>query len=306
MKYSYRRGVGMLSGLPNRRLLTISTKLTLYILVVVSAVIFGMSTYHANGQSGSEVLASSKPQTSETVLNVDFSASYQSVSKFFSEEQLQEIVKTWQKSHKGQAGVILSSLDGSVLAHSASDKSFPMASIYKLYVAYYAYQKVDSGEWSLDEDYLNGWSRGKCLEEMIRSSNNECGEKMAHEIGFWNLQQELNSYGLKNTSLNYDFASSAKDSQIVLRRIFEGKNISQNSRNLLMSSMQNQIYRGGIPSGFIDQAVYGKVGTKNNIYNDASIVTLSDGRVILLSIFSKGVGTQSIAELSMQLSGALN
>ncbi len=216
----------------------------------------------------------------------------------------QSIVDDWTKSHKGTYGIVVSSLDGKTIASSGADQKFFMASIYKLYTAYIAYQKVDKGTLKLSDPYWKDWTRGQCLDAMIRISHNECGEKMLPELGR-EVSAKLKSYGLQNTSIG-SFETTAGDAAIILARIQNGTDLSVSSRDKLLDSMLGQKYRDGLPQGFSSSSVYDKVGFRSPTeYHDVGIVKLSNGSSIIVSIMTKDAGVNNIAGLAKQISSAL-
>src|SRR3989304_1612701 len=89
--------------------------------------------------------------------------------KQFNEAGIQNTLSKWIASHGGTYSVVVADRYGEALATHQSGKIFFAASLYKLYVAYVGYKKIDDGTYNLDDPYLGGWSRGKCLDEIIRS-----------------------------------------------------------------------------------------------------------------------------------------
>ena len=200
---------------------------------------------------------------------------------------------------------MVTSLDGEVLGSSNEHKTFFTASIYKLYVAYLAYQDVDKGLHRLDEPYLNGWTRGKCLDEAIRTSHSPCAEKLMAELGRQNIQKRLTAYDLVDTNM-MGLTTSAHDASIILSRIGQGNDLSAKSTQLMLDSMLGQVYRNGIAKGFSDSKVYNKVGFRDLVeYHDAGIVRLSDGRQVVVSVLTSNVGVSSISQLAASLQKAL-
>ncbi len=211
-------------------------------------------------------------------------------------------VSAWLLSHKGTYSVTIYDQEGNSLLEANANNQYFMASIYKLYTAYVGYQKIDSGQWRLDEpNYVRDWTRGKCLDEMIRSSDSPCGERMMAEIGKSNIQDKLNEYGLENTSFG-SFTTSSADVANVLVRLQKGLDLSAQSRQLLMDSMLGQKYREGMPAGFADWSVYDKVGFREqDEYHDVGLVTGPDGKTYIISIMTIKAGPTNIASLAQAI-----
>lgn len=223
----------------------------------------------------------------------------------YNAKELQSVVDSWVKSHGGTYSVVVSDPSSNkTLATTAKDTQYFTASIYKLYVAYIGYQKIDDGTYSANQTYLNGWTRGKCLDEMIRTSNSPCAEKMWVELGKENLNTQLKKYGLTNTSMTGLYTSAA-DTAIILTNIQNSKDLSKESRSKLLESMKNQIYRDGLPAGFTKMTVYDKVGFRGTVeYHDTALVKTDKGTVVV-SVLTKNAGTKNIAGLGKALQEAL-
>lgn len=224
----------------------------------------------------------------------------------FDQARLSEAVSGWVSTHPGTYSVVLADQQGTVLASANPDRQFFTASIYKLYVAYVGYQKIDDGTYNAQQPYMGGWTRGKCLDEMIRSSHSPCAEKMWVELGKENLNNKLKEFGLKNTSMT-GLNTSAADTAIILARIQRGEGLSEKSRVQLLDSMLGQIYRDALPKGLAPLKVYDKVGFRELVeYHDIGIVQLADGRHLIVSVLTENVGTRNIIGLSQAILQAAN
>lgn len=210
-------------------------------------------------------------------------------------------INSWLATHRdGDYSVAVYDGDKKIVDHQ-SDKKFYMASIYKLYVVYIGYQRIDSGMWDENEIYVNGWTRGKCLVEMIRTSNNECGEKMASEIGSPFIQTKLKYYGLTNTSFDYDFVTTVNDSAIILNRLNNNLDLSSDSTKKLKDSMIAQVHRDVLPRGLgKDWQVFDKVGFRSSEgeYHDVGIAVGPNEKVYIFSVFSTDAGVNNLANLT--------
>ncbi len=217
---------------------------------------------------------------------------------------LQPTINAWAAKQSGMASVVVYDLvNNKTIASLNPNNQYFTASIYKLYVAYIGYQKVADGTYSLSNPYLSGYTRGKCLEVMIRNSYSPCGEKMWAELGKESLTAKLKTYGLTDTSMTA-LQTSAHDATIILKRLFNGGDLSQKHRKLFLDSLKTQsaLYRRGLPSGFNKSVVYNKVGWNELIeWHDAAVVTLPNGRGYVISVFTKNIGSKNIAELGRMI-----
>lgn len=222
----------------------------------------------------------------------------------FNNAKIKKALKTWVASHGGTYSVTITDGSGKAIAQTNENQSYFAASIYKLYVAYIGYQKVDDGTYSSAEPYLYGWMRGECLREMIRQSHSPCAEKMWNELGKENLTNKLKEYGLKDTSMT-GLATSSRDVAIILANINNGVDLSKKSQTAFLESMKKQIYRDALPVGFNESVVYDKVGFNEQLeYHDVAIIKLADGRKLIVSVLTTGVGSRNIAGLGSALQTA--
>ncbi len=221
---------------------------------------------------------------------------------------LQPVVDYWAAKQTGTTSVVVYDLanDKTVASLNPSEQYFT-ASLYKLFVAYIGYQKVADGTYNLSDTYLSGYNRGQCLDTMIRDSYSPCGEKMWNELGKSNLTTKMKAYGLKNTDLT-GLTTSAKDTSIILKKIFNGDDLPAKYRKLYLDSMKTQpaLYRRGLPSGFSKSVVYNKVGWNGQVeWHDGAIITLPSGRSYVVAVLTKNVGSQNIAELGKMIENKL-
>lgn len=221
---------------------------------------------------------------------------------------LQPVVDNWISSHSGIYSIKITDTKGNTLAQSNADKQFDPASLYKLFVAYVGYQKIDDGSYQYDQLYLNNKSFGQCLDAMIRDSDSPCGEKMMTDLGKVNVTSQMHELGLTNTSLP-GFYTTASDVSIILRRIAMGEGLSKASQDKYLDSMKTQDakYRRGLPSGFTSEfTVFNKVGWRlDRDWHDAAIIELPDGQRVTVTVLTTGVGYQNIAGLGQQIEAAL-
>lgn len=210
-------------------------------------------------------------------------------------------LQAWLKKRSGQYGVFVGGVDGSVYAEASADKPFSSESIYKLYVAYLGYQELAKPGVNPSEIYSAGRTRLECLDLMIRTSDSPCAEKMLSQLGKASVNARLKAYGLTATSVS-SFKTTARDAAKVLELVHRGVDITPTAREQLLVSLKDQKYRNGLPKGMKTSIVQNKVGFRDNvIYNDVGLVTLSDGRVVIVSALSENAGIRNIALLGAEI-----
>lgn len=238
-------------------------------------------------------------ETTEIISQQEESQAVETEDESFNGDEIQLVLDAWLQTDGGDSSVVISDIDGTVLASENPEQIFFAASLYKLFVAYAGYQQLDSGEVDGDEIYINGYTREECLDLMIRDSDSPCGEKLWNELGKEELTNQLKTYGINNTSMSA-ITTTAQDTAIMLSRIARGEGLSDESRAAFLDSMkdQDQLYRRGLPSGFEVFTVYNKVGWNELVeWHDAAIIELLDGRQIIVTILSENVGFSKISDL---------
>ncbi len=232
---------------------------------------------------------------------------------------LQKITDDFTESNSGKVAVMIYDLDNDqVAAAYRQDEAMPTASLYKLFVAYEQYRRIDEDKLNPSDIVYKKYTRSQCLDLMIRESHSPCAETLRAEIGEDNLNQILkNNYGLTNTE---DLTSTAADITKILQIYYYHQELSEESWATIKDSMLNQPtkngndWRQGLPSGFSDQAlVYNKVGWDSSdgktwqVYNDAAIVEFPEqNRHLIIVVLTNNTPPKSLANFATQIETALS
>ncbi|MBQ6130202.1 serine hydrolase [Candidatus Saccharibacteria bacterium] len=207
---------------------------------------------------------------------------------------LQSVINSWFSSfsRETEKGIVIYDLENErVVGNLDENEQFDTASLYKLFVVYEGYQRVELGEWKETDESYGGMTVGDCLDKAIRESHSGCAENLLARIGEQKLDEIIRSqYGLENTSVER-LVTTASDMAKFMTRVYKHKELSEASYAKLADSMLNQPktesedceggvcdWRMGVPAGFSETAkVYNKVGWGwNGIYwtpwNDVMIV----------------------------------
>jgi hypothetical protein len=221
--------------------------------------------------------------------------------------QLRGIIDDFVKAHPDYKwSVKLQGLDGDERSASYdSTMSFRSASIYKLLLMYPLVQKVPMAKWSKVDLDVSGHKRSlsDCVSAMLRVSNNPCGVAVGNYVGWASADDQLVSIGLKATDLNNDAGptTTASDLNYYLQGIYKGKWFDGATRGFILKALDEQILRGGIPTGCGEACVVAdKTGDLGTIRNDVGIINYGDN-AYTLSIFSSGAPYSQIAQLAAQI-----
>ncbi len=274
--------------------------LALFIVLVIISLFF----WRFYNKSNNEVPSTTNSTNDSTAVQLE----NETTEPSFDSVAIQNVLDTWASSLRGTASVVVKDTSGNVLAEHNPDQVYFAASIYKLYTAYFGYQQLDAGAIDPNEIYINGHTRAECLDLMIRESDSPCAEKLWAELGKQNLTDQLVEMGIDNTSMTAISTTSA-DASKMLVLIATGKGLSDESQAAYLSSMKEQdaLYRRGLPSGFSNVAVYNKVGwNEQKEWHDTAIVELSDGRKLIVSVFTENAGSANVARLGTAIQNAVS
>lgn len=211
------------------------------------------------------------------------------------------LITQFAQSHPGTFGVSFAELDGQHRhATYQDDKIYRTASTYKLFVAYGALKRVESGAWHWSDQIQGGRDLTKCLDDMIVKSDNACGEAMLGKIGYSQLTKEIQAVGLMKSSFLHDFPeTTAGDLTTFVGALQSGQLLNPNSTATLLSAMKRNVYRQGIPAGASGQTA-DKVGFLDAFLHDAGVV-YGPGGTYALTIMTEGSSWATIADLTRQI-----
>lgn len=232
---------------------------------------------------------------------------------------LQPVVDEWISSVGGQKGVYVYDLDRrEVVGEYDADEQFKTASLYKLFVVYEGYRRVEKGEFSPSERV--GWE-GKdmmeCLDLAVRISYSPCAEPIWAMIGHAELDEIIASdYQIEGADIS-GLSASPRAVGKMMERFYDHPDFN-NEENVarMWDSFLNQPitdgydWRQGLPKGFSESVnVYNKVGwqwTEEDdgsnghwvVYDDAAIVEFPElARHFVVVVMTSNVRYQSIRQL---------
>lgn len=281
--------------------IAVMTTILIAVTLVVDFVFHGNEEQEVVIEEVSEVVEIAEPVESEKMPEkVDF----------------QSAVDEWVANTTGNKSVLIYDLDrNEVVGKYNADEIYNTASLYKLFVVYEGYRRVQSGEWQADEAVgYTGHTILECLDLSIRESNSECAEMLREKIGDEELNEIVkNEFGATNTDVS-DLVSNASDIGKMMQIFYEHEDIKDEKLLARMKdSFLNQPeteynWRQGLPSGFKKANVYNKVGWDYNpagywdVYHDAAIVEFpEDERHFVVVVMTNLVPYQKIKELGAKI-----
>lgn len=185
----------------------------------------------------------------------------------------QPVVDEWVNLVGGNKSVLIYDLDRDEIVGSYNTtERHNAASLYKLFVVYEGYRRLESGEWQANEPAgSTGYTVLECLDLAIRESYSPCAETLWARIGHNELDEIAEKdFGITNSDISA-LISNPEDIQKMMKLFYEHPDIkSETLVDRMKDSFLNQpkttySWRQGLPSGFSDKVnVYNKVGWSFN------------------------------------------
>ena len=232
----------------------------------------------------------------------------------------QSTVDEWAKTITGSRSVLIYDLErDEIVGAYNSSENYIIDSLYKLFVVYEGYKRVQSGEWTSSDlvGYTN-YTVLDCLDLAIRESNSVCAEALWSMIGEDELDQIVkDDFGITNSDVS-SFVSNVEDIAKMMKIYYRHKEIKDDSLVTRMKdSFLNQPvteydWRQGLPKGFSIANVYNKVGWDYNVdgkywntYHDAAIVEFpEEDRHFIVVVMTSHVSFSKISNLGSMIESA--
>lgn len=225
---------------------------------------------------------------------------------------LQDVIDNWVATISGNKSILVYDLDrNEAVGNYNVEELYNTASLYKLFVVYEGYRRVQNGVWAKDEVAGNtGRTILECLDLAIRESNSPCAETLWAMIGHDELDKIVRSdFGIQNSIIS-KLISNAEDILEIMKIFYNHVDITdlelvaRLKDSFLNQPMTSYDWRQGLPSGFSDRVnVYNKVGWawgdgRWDIYHDAAIIEFPElNRNFIVVIMTNYVSNEKIAEL---------
>ena len=262
-------------------------------------------------------------ETATTEVETDSSASEiadenaENEAKLPAKIDFQSVIESWAAEAGGKKSVVIYDLDrDETVGEYNADATYNTASLYKLFVVYEGYRRIENGAWQrTDPAGQTGKTILRCLDLAIRESNSPCAETLWSLIGHATLD-EIIVQDFKITDSNISALLSTPTDIAKMMQIFYEHNEIKDEE--LVATMQDSFlnqpvttddWRKGLPSGFpADVKVYNKVGwdwngKTWNVYHDAAIVEFPEqNRHFVVVVMTSEVANKKIAELGTLIS----
>lgn len=206
----------------------------------------------------------------------------------------------------GKYGVYVYRIDKKTGYGFNEDVRLPIMSIAKVPIMVAGLREVDDGRMKLESTYTvmveveadeeetataaatpklvaTKMTLEKMMAEMGKRSNNAAAAALSKAVGKEKIAETMEILGMEKSDFG-DNSTTARDVGEMFKRLEENEGIlSEESRELLFTSLQDSIYEDriavGLPKG--TQLVH-KVGTDTDVWSDAGVVGLTDPFVLVI------------------------
>lgn len=208
---------------------------------------------------------------------------------------LEQILRKYQEEITPESSAVVIDLDDQVKATSNQNHQFVAASLYKLFVAYAIYEKIEQGEITYEQKVPNSsFTVEACLQAMIAVSDNECGFELGNLVDWKQLDQKLENEGYTETKLdNYDEngdldgdkKTSARDVAKLLYDLVQGNLLNSEATEDFLGNLKKQQRNDRIPQGLSrDAEVAHKTGELEDYRHDAAIIREGEKQYIAVML----------------------
>lgn len=217
---------------------------------------------------------------------------------------LQETIDAVVSRHNSKLGIFVKHLETGEEASHSGNVRFRSASLYKLFVLYSAFQRVESGELTLDEmvalspaavkrDPYVEWPSGTrttvscALEAMITVSNNAAAAMLVERVGGRaRINADIRALGLTQSGLTDGYAqTSPRDMALLLETIARKRAGSQAASEAMLDLLLAQRRDDRLPMPLPAHVqVAHKTGELPKLRNDAGIVYAPSGPYVVVGL----------------------
>ena len=303
---------------PGRRLLKLLIIAVVIMLTVGSLVFYILNLSMSRNNDNSQDNNTTVSDSSLDGVTEPYTDPNDKTNELPSKVDFQTSIDNFVQSSSGNKSVIIYDLERQELAgeYNALD-SYNTASLYKLFVVYEGYKRIETGVWNpSDLAGSTGFTILECLDRAIRSSDSPCAETLWRMIGHQELDNLLvSTYNIQNSNIS-SLLSNVEDILAIMKLFYYHPDITSDALlSQIKDSFLNQPpvngynWRQGLPSGFKRANVYNKVGWEYNpsgsywnLYHDAAVVEFpEENRHFIVVVMTQRVPFQNIAALGASI-----
>lgn len=173
------------------------------------------------------------------------------------ESNLASQVSSYLSSQPGQYSVTAIELGGQQREiHLRDSTQVDPASIFKLYYAALAFEKIQQGKWTFRTKLSSNYSVQTCLRLMISYSDNECAVDIRGKLGIQHINSRINQWGLTSSHIVANSRgeyltkhTTTADVARFLKQLQAGNLLDAGNTANFIALLKGQVWRGRISSG---------------------------------------------------------
>lgn len=217
---------------------------------------------------------------------------------------IQSLLDYWAKSNKGRYSAVVQTESQRIQASVNGQQSY--AGTYKLYLPHLMYGQIAARVVSPAAMTSTGFTFDGCIDKVILSGHDGCAQAIGSQIGWEGANSLLAAQGLSSSSLGRASGSTtAIDAAEWAKKLLEGSITTTAQKNNMISLMNQQSLRSGVPAGSPGIGVADRAGQIGSVRYDVAIVYHPRGNYIL-SAFSDGGNFAAIADLAKQINQVMS
>lgn len=227
------------------------------------------------------------------------------------DDNLAASVSNYLTTKPGLYSVTALELDGAKRElHQRDTTQVDPASIFKLYYAGFAYEKIQQGKWTLSTRLASNYSLQTCLRLMISFSDNECAVDIRNKLGIQHINSRLASLGLAGTHIVLDGNgnyltkhTTTLDVANFLKKLQTGQLLDATQTSRFLNLLKAQVWRARIsyplPVGIQVGSKSGQLLTNNGmIEGDSAIIFGAESTYVLVVIGTSGATGSAVRGVS--------
>ena len=224
---------------------------------------------------------------------------------------LEDDIAQYLSERSGNYSVTALEISGSNReVHIRDETQVDPASIFKLYYAGFALEKIQQGKWKLATKLSSNYSVQTCLRLMISYSDNECAVDIRQKLGIAHINSRLKSLGLNNSHVVLNSQgeyltkhTTTADIATFLELLQSGELLNQTQTTLFISLLKGQVWRARIssalPIGTVVGSKSGQLLTNSGmIEGDSAIIFGPESTYILVVIGGSGATGAAVRGVS--------
>lgn len=296
---SYEYSYGVTSGWSRKRRIFQRRvqKFVLFAILFLFIIFLGVVIFKSNKKTSAII-----SPLADTVVGVSAKA----ISNIVNPSRLESVVKNSLKGTTGTYAVAIKNLKTGESYFLNSDKKFPSASLYKLWVMATIFQKVEKGGLDLEKivekdiadlnkdfdiasdsaELSEGTFKMNikdALNQMITISHNYAALSLVQEAGISNIANFLKQQGFVSSQIKNPPSTSAKDIALFFEKLYEGHYAGPENTKKMIDLLKKQQLNDRLPKYLPEGTeVAHKTGELDFMKHDAGIVFSAKGDYVIV------------------------